>query len=392
MYALKNEIRPYPWGSTTAIPRMLGVPPTGEPQAEMWIGAHPASPSVVLDGTGRPLTEVIAADPERELGDVITERFGNRLPFLLKLLAADEPLSLQAHPDPALAVEGFERENAAGIPIDSSTRNYKDPYAKPEMICALTDLEALVGFRSLSAVWADVEALGVAEELRPYLSGADGDDDIRRVFRGLLELGADERARLVAAVLARTADSTQPIARLLHHLGTRYPTDSGVLAALLMNHLRLTPGSAVLLPSGNLHAYVSGVGVELLANSDNVLRGGLTGKHIDIPELLGVVDFSAAEPAVIPPETESPEQVFPTPAEEFRLSRIVTNSERSVRLEPFGGQLLLCTEGEVRVHATDPTVADRPLRLTPGHSAWVAAADGAVALGGEGVLFRAHVG
>jgi mannose-6-phosphate isomerase len=399
MFLLHNTIRPYAWGSQTTIPALLGVPPTGEPQAELWMGAHPGSPSYA---GGRSLLDLITDDPERQLGGKVRAEFGDRLPYLMKLLAAEHPLSLQAHPNPEQARAGYDRENAAGIPMGARERSYQDPYAKPELICALTPFEALVGFRPVDDVLTEADKLGVPE-LQRYLTpirenpSAEG---LRRAFTSLMSAPQRSRTGLVEAVLAAArkewggparpqaagAGKTQsdlPVADLLVRLGDRYPSDAGVVAAFLLNHVFLSPGDALYLPAGNLHAYVRGFGVEILANSDNVLRGGLTSKHIDLQELVGILDFTPAAAEVLRPEIAGVEAVYVTPAKEFRLSRVDVPAGESVPLEVDGPQILVCTAGSVSV-AGKQTVS-----LAPGHSAYAGADEGAVVLSGEGTVFRA---
>ncbi|MBM7786167.1 mannose-6-phosphate isomerase, class I [Tenggerimyces flavus] len=387
MQLLENPIRPYAWGSPTAIPEMLGVEPTGEPQAELWMGAHPGSPSLV---GGRSLVDVIEADPAGELGPAVLEGFGPRLPFLLKVLAAADPLSLQAHPNPEQGREGFERENDEGIPLSAPERNYKDAGAKPELICALTDFSALVGFQPPARTLASVDALGAAE-LEPYVAHLREQPDargVRAAFTMLMTAPVAEQRRLVAAVLARARSSSLPEAALLRLLGSKHPGDPGVIAALLLNHVDLRPGEALYLPAGNLHAYLSGVGVEILANSDNVLRGGLTSKHIDLPELLRLLDFTPAAARVLVPEARpGGEEVYPTPAPDFRLSRITVSAEHEVKLEAAGPQILLCVAGSAVAQSERGQVS-----LARGASAFAGASDGAVTLSGDGVIFRATAG
>ncbi|GAB3420828.1 class I mannose-6-phosphate isomerase [Flindersiella endophytica] len=382
MFLLHNTIRPYAWGSQTAIPDLLGVPPTGEPQAELWMGAHPGSPSYADGGS---LLDLINDDPETQLGAKVHAEFGVRLPFLLKLLAAEQPLSLQAHPNPEQARAGYGRENAAGIPMGARERSYQDPYAKPELICALTPFEALVGFRPVDDVLAEADKLGVPE-LQRYLTPIrenPSDEGVRRAFTSLMSAPQRSRTGLIEAVVAAARQSDLPIAGLLVRLGERYPSDAGVVAAFLLNHVFLSPGDAMYLPAGNLHAYVRGFGVEILANSDNVLRGGLTSKHIDLQELVSILDFTPAAPRVLRPETSGVEAVYVTPAKEFRLSRVDVPVGESVPLEVDGPQILVCTSGSVSV------VGKQTVSLTPGHSAYAGADEGAVVLSGEGTVYRA---
>lgn len=252
MDRLTNTIRPYAWGSTTAIPRLLGVEPTGEPQAEMWMGAHPGAPSRLDRGGGETtLSDVIAADPERELGAAAVAKFGPRLPFLLKLLAAGAPLSLQVHPDLAQAKEGYEDEERRGVPMDAYHRNYKDPNHKPEMICAITPFDGLCGFRPPLEAADLLEGLGV-NSLKPYvdlLRAHPEEAALREVLTAVLTADRTEMARTVteaAAAAARLGGPYEPYASLVHD----YPGDPGVIAAMLLNHVRLQPGEAMFLGAG----------------------------------------------------------------------------------------------------------------------------------------------
>ncbi|MEU3603500.1 mannose-6-phosphate isomerase, class I [Streptomyces sp. NPDC006798] len=385
MERLTNTIRPYAWGSTTAIPALLGIAPTGEPQAEMWLGAHPGAPSHLARG---PLDAVVAADPVRELGPAVVGRHGPQLPFLLKLLAAGAPLSLQVHPDLDQARAGHAAEEAAGIPADAPNRNYRDRNHKPELICALTPFDGLCGFRPPAETADLVAGLGV-DSLKPYadlLHAHPEDAALREVLTAVLT--ADPAA--VAETVAETTEAADrlggpyaPYADIAHH----YPGDPGVLAALLLNHVRLQPGEALYLGAGVPHAYLNGLGVEIMANSDNVLRCGLTPKHVDVPELLRVVRFNATDAAVLRPEADPDgEEVYDTPAAEFRLSRLVLAPDGAPRdLTSAGPQILLCTAGRI---------AAGELTLGPGDSVFVPAGDKAEISGagdGAGTLFRAMV-
>ncbi|MET8857729.1 mannose-6-phosphate isomerase, class I [Streptomyces sp. NPDC004579] len=381
MDRLDNTVRPYAWGSTTAIPLLLGVEPTGEPQAEMWMGAHPGAPS----RTGRgPLNEVVAEDPERELGRAAVARFGPRLPFLLKLLAAGAPLSLQVHPDLEQAREGYEDEERRGVPIDAPHRNYKDANHKPELICALTEFDGLCGFRDPEEAAALLAALDV-DSLKPYvdlLRAHPEEAALREVLTAVLSADPEDMARTVTettAACARLGGDYTPYAGLAHH----YPGDPGVIAAMLLNHVRLQPGEALYLGAGIPHAYLNGLGVEIMANSDNVLRCGLTPKHVDVPELLRVVRFEAADPGVLRPEASPDgEEVYATPIDEFRLSRYVVAEGADPRdLTRETPQILLCTAGSVRADGID---------LTPGTSVFVPAGEKAE-VSGSGTIFRATV-
>ncbi|MFE6678336.1 mannose-6-phosphate isomerase, class I [Streptomyces sp. NPDC057729] len=391
MDRLSNTVRPYAWGSTTAIPELLGIAPTGEPQAEMWMGAHPGAPSRLtrMTGTGeagheQALTEVIAADPERELGRATVEKFGPRLPFLLKLLAAGAPLSLQVHPDLAQAARGYEDEERRSVPIDAPHRTYKDANHKPELICALTPFAGLCGFRRPTEAAEAMAALGI-DSLKPYvdLLGAHPEEAaLREVLTAILSADPTDMAETVnraAAAAERLGGAHAPYARIAHH----FPGDPGVLAAMLLNYVELQPGEALFLGAGVPHAYLDGLGVEIMANSDNVLRCGLTPKHIDVPELLRIVRFEATDPGVLRPEASpSGEELYETPVDEFRLSRFdLSPGADPVELTRGAPQILLCTAGAPKAGT---------LGLTPGASVFVPSGE-KVEVSGTGTLFRATV-
>ncbi len=381
MDRLDNAIRPYAWGSTTAIPKLLGVEPTGEPQAEVWMGAHPGAPSRTARG---PLTELIDTAPERELGAETVAKFGPRLPFLLKVLAAGAPLSLQVHPDLAQAREGYEDEERRGVPIDAPHRNYKDANHKPELICALTEFDGLCGFRAPLAA-ADLLAALEVGSLKPYvdlLHTHPEDAALREVLTAILSADRDQVAATVteaAEACARLGGAHAPYADLADH----YPGDPGVIAAMLLNHVRLQPGEALFLGAGVPHAYLNGLGVEIMANSDNVLRCGLTPKHVDVPELLRIVRFEAGDPGVLRPEAAPDgEEVYETPIDEFRLSRYVLREGTSAHdLTLRTPQVLLCTAGSLQ--AGEHTLA-------PGRSVFVPAGE-KIEVSGPGTVFRATV-
>ncbi|MFF4649614.1 mannose-6-phosphate isomerase, class I [Streptomyces sp. NPDC001380] len=398
MDRLANTVRPYAWGSTTAIPELLGQEPTGEPQAELWMGAHPGAPSRVDRGDGdRSLADVIAADPRGELGDAVVDRFGPALPFLFKVLAAGHVLSLQVHPTLEQARAGFADEEARGVPRDAPHRNYRDANHKPEMICALSDFDGLCGFRAPAATADLMDSLRVPS-LAPWTAVLRSEPEEAALRTVLAEVLGGDRDRTaacateVAEALEKAAAGDGPYAAACaaYAVAARdFPGDPGIVAALLLNHVTLRPGQALHLGAGVPHAYLRGLGVELMANSDNVLRCGLTPKHVDVPELLRVVDFRAAEPAVLEPVPvlgADGEEVYPTPTEEFRLSRYnLTGADRSVAGR--APQILLCTAGEAVL--TGPGGAS--LVLPRGGSAYLPAGEDAVLTGAGAVVFRATV-
>ncbi|MEV1006635.1 mannose-6-phosphate isomerase, class I [Streptomyces sp. NPDC049881] len=397
MDRLTNTVRPYAWGSTTDIPRLLGTEPTGEPQAELWMGAHPGAPSR-LERPGGPLSlaDAIAADPEGQLGKDTVHRFGPSLPFLLKVLAAGSPLSLQVHPDRAQAQAGYAAEEARGVPADAPERTYKDANHKPELICALTPFDGLCGFRDPAATAGLLDGLGV-DSLKPYadlLRARPATDALREVLTAVLTADRDAiaaSATQAAEAAARLgADDPEGPYAAYADIARHYPGDPGVIAAMLLNHVRLQPGQALYLAAGVPHAYLKGLGVEIMANSDNVLRCGLTPKHIDVPELLRIVRFEPTDPGVIGPvgdPADRADHTYDVPIDEFRLSRHLLTDGAPPRALPHGSpQILLCTEGHADLRTADGTT----LTLAPGRSAWATAAD-RVEASGSGTLFRAAV-
>lgn len=394
LLGLENVLRPYAWGSPTTIPALLRLEPTGEPVAEMWIGAHPGAPSRIF-AEGTTLLAAVAADPEQLLGADVAQRYGGELPFLLKLLAAEHPLSLQTHPTIDQAHEGHAAEDAEGIPADAPHRSYQDRNHKPELLVALTEFDALCGFRPLadSARFLDRLAAAGAYELAPVRERLIANGGLRDVVTWLLTLPAPGQAALVehtVPALTKLADGAgewQVEAACIAELARLYPVDVGVVLAVLLNHVRLQPGEAIFLSAGQIHSYIKGFGVELMANSDNVLRAGLTPKHINVPELLRTIDFAAA--ALVPlqsDETRPGELVYPVPVSDFALSRIDLPERASLELDCTGPSLVLCVAGRLRV-----AVGGEDIELTPGGSLFASAGD-PITVQGPGTGFRATTG
>ncbi|QSB13903.1 mannose-6-phosphate isomerase, class I [Natronosporangium hydrolyticum] len=389
MRRLENPIRDYAWGSRTAIAQIQGRPvPSAGPEAELWIGAHPAGPSrLVADDSaaGRPLTAAIEAAPERVLTGPVVARFGARLPYLLKLLAAAAPLSLQAHPDEAQAAAGYAAEEAAGVPRDARHRRYVDPYHKPELLVAVSDFRALCGFRE-PAISAELLAELAVPELAPVAMALRASDLASAVAA---VLAAPEPAKLVAAVAAAGSARWPLVAELTR----AYPGDLGVVVALLLNEVTLAPGEAIFMPAGNLHAYLAGTGVEIMAASDNVLRGGLTTKYVDVPELLRVLRFEPLpDPVLTPVPVAAGVVTWPVPVAEFALHRVrLSAGVGQAELTLPGPRSVLCLAGEVRVADGEAPVTLRAGEVAFG-SAELAAAGGLLQLAGEGEVFVASVG
>ncbi|MFI6743928.1 mannose-6-phosphate isomerase, class I [Nonomuraea sp. NPDC050451] len=371
---LATAIRPYDWGSVTALPQLFGTPPTGRPQAELWMGAHPGDPSTV---GGTPLNELIADDPAGTLGEPTAARFGPALPYLLKVLAIERPLSLQVHPTTEQAQAGFADEDARGVPIDDPTRTYKDTSHKPEMVCAITPFHGLCGFRDPAATAALLDRLALPDPA-PW-SDLLRAGDLRTVFAQMLD---DSYGPLRAQVEQALRESDDPDLAVYGDLARACPGDAGVTAALLLHHVNLAPGQALYLGAGIPHAYLGGIGVEIMANSDNVLRCGLTTKHIDVPELMRVVDFTPSDPHLVRPEQDTPgEHHYRPPAPEFALTRYDLESAHTL---PGGvPQIVVCIDGEARL-------AD--LTLRPGESAFIPAAAASTPLAGKGTTYRAAPG
>jgi mannose-6-phosphate isomerase len=340
---IANTPRDYAWGSTSAIAELLGTPPSGGPQAELWLGAHAGSPA-----------RLVGPGEQRTLLDIVD----GRLPFLLKVLAAAAPLSLQAHPTPAQAEEGFARENAAGVPLDAPTRNYKDAFHKPELIYALSEpFRALSGFRPVAETRAVLAPVVDDPRITPLVERLVDDASIPRVFEWLITRGEGVED-LVDAVVEASATVEGPSWQTVRTLADHYPGDPGIVISLLLHTVELHPGEVLYLPAGNIHAYLEGLGIELMASSDNVLRGGLTPKHVDVPELLRVLDFHPAPaPYLAPEEPEPGVRVFRPRVPDFVLTAVSADAaERGVELRLGGSAIVLCTDGEVSLEG-GPSVA-----------------------------------
>jgi mannose-6-phosphate isomerase len=390
MELLQPVILPYAWGSRHGIAELQGRPfPTAEPEAELWMGAHPSAPAVLCrDGQRTTLEAVIAADPVGELGPAIVSRFGPRLPFLLKILSAEVALSIQLHPTRAEAQAGFRAENERGL---ATPRNYVDDWPKPELLCALTPFEVLAGLRTPADAAALLRALDVAQ-LKPLATQLEGAAGQVRADVLAVILQWPDPAELIGAVLtacARLASGGGPYADACAAAvreSTNHPGDLGLVAMLLMRHTVLQPGQALYMPAGGLHAYLRGTGIEVLANSDNVIRAGLTGKHVDVPELLKLLDPDAEVPVVLPRPLAAGISVYETPAPEFRLYRLDLSAE-PLTLPGTGPRILLCTEGGAALRG-----ALGEVRVGRGESCFVSAGDGPVTGTGPARAFLAATG
>ncbi|MFZ4077972.1 MAG: mannose-6-phosphate isomerase, class I [Microbacteriaceae bacterium] len=399
---IDNSPRNYAWGSVHAIADLRGVQPSGAPEAELWLGAHPGSPSRIVDprdtGGAADLAAWIAADPRSALGDALT------LPFLMKVLAAQTPLSIQVHPSPQQARSGYARENAQGIPIDAANRNYRDDSHKPELIFCLSEtFHALWGIRKISDtvsvlhsfIQAGQTAKLPTEEIEWLVTLVDAHHDDVRDALGLLLEPQRSRSRDLAAQLVAIAATITPGSALageadtIRLLGSAYPGDPGIGVALLMNRVELRRGDVLYVPHGVLHAYLSGLGMEIMASSDNVLRGGLTSKHVDVTELLTVGVFEPGNPIIMPGEAVMNGVTRYSPGvPEFELLHVgVPDDSSSVTIDTHGPAIAFCVNGDARFVGRHSSIVVRR-----GMAVFLTPDEGLVTIEGHAELFFALTG
>ncbi|MEN9579313.1 MAG: mannose-6-phosphate isomerase [Pseudomonadota bacterium] len=394
MYRLQNPVMNYAWGSKSAIAALQGRQSSALPEAELWMGAHPQAPSALrIGGELAPLGEALAQAAAPLLGEACATAFDGQLPFLFKVLAAAEPLSIQAHPNLEQARAGFAREETSAVPRGDATRTYRDANHKPELLCALTEFHALCGFRDaaeLSAVFDQLE-LRQSPALKALLGEVQSDRQAGT--RSLVSQILSDPAICAAAlpVLLRAAATRGPSSDFaptctwITRLNEKYPGDPGVLLSLFLNYVKLEPEEAIYLPAGVPHAYLEGTGVELMANSDNVIRGGLTSKHIDVPELLNILDCSNSDVQVLRP-MGAPLTRYVTPADEFELWRLDVKDEAYPLPEARGPQIVLCVEGRITLSTAQAELA---LDLATGESVFITGGAKSVAIAGHGKAYRA---
>lgn len=417
MELLEPVTQPYAWGSHRAIAELQGrAAPTAEPEAELWMGAHPSAPSwVERSGVRTTLDAVIAADPAGELGPEVAARFGGRLPFLFKVLAAEKSLSIQVHPSREQAEAGYRAETERGLAPGDRSRNYADDWPKPELLCALTRFEVLAGMRTAADAAALLRTLAVGElvPIAAELAAADlaaadlaGTDlvgaelagmgapaALTRALAVILTWPAGGRGALIAAVLAACeriaarGGAYAATCAAIVRIGGDHQGDLGIVAALLLRHAVLQPGQAIFVPAGALHTYLRGTGVELLANSDNVVRAGLTPKHIDVPELLKLTDPAVDVPVIDPRPIGGGVSVYDSPAPQFHLYRAELGPGEVALPAGGGARIVLCVEGDGVLQASAGT-----LKVTRGETCYLSAADSAVSASGPAVLFIAGAG
>lgn len=397
IFKMRNPVQTYAWGSHTAMARLLGQEvPSKEPQAELWMGAHPLSPSRIwFDGRWQPLSDLIERYPNELLGRQVAKRFDRSMPYLFKVLAAGEPLSIQAHPDAQQALDGFRRENLKGLSLSDPQRNYKDDRPKPECMCALAPFTGLCGFRppdEIKAMGEPVWPTNDASALGSILNSKNP-HPLLDLFQFLMQMDRGRRTELITRVVgnaARFVGQSEAYGWVIR-LHQKYPGDIGVLAPLILNMMRLQPGEAVFLPPGQLHAYLDGFGIEVMANSDNVLRGGLTPKHVDVRELMAILDFHPYKPEILAPHFQTDtEGIYDSPTDTFRLSQLTVTGRHpygvAARLE--GPEIILGVEGAAVIRK-GPGEGDTT--IGKGESVFIPAAVEAYTITGDARLFKAAV-
>jgi len=401
---LLPDVQHYAWGSADFIPSLLAAAnPDRKPYAELWMGAHPDLPATVsIDDCRVPLNELIEQAPDRVLGPDVTRRFHGRLPYLFKVLSAACPLSIQAHPTKTQAEEGFKRENAAGIPISAANRNYKDDNHKPEILAALTDFYALRGFRPLEEIGSLLADVPEFRQVMPDFQPTA--ECLRELYEKLMTLEQKDVDGILGPLLLRLseADRDKPfepsdceywVLQADREFSRDGHRDRGLFSIYLLNLVHLSPGEAVFLPAGILHAYLRGSGMELMANSNNVLRGGLTAKHVDVPELLDNVVFEGGPAEVIEPvKADQNESVYKTSAPEFELRRIDVARDRSFQSQPLdGADILILTDADASTEVTVSS-AGADLRIRKGEVVFVPyGVNFGVGASASATLFRATV-
>ena len=382
LYKLENSVKKYDWGSPQWIPNLLNREnPSGEPWAELWMGVHPAGPSHTRRGSAaHSLDTLIRSDPAFFLGETAAQGYST-LPFLFKLLAAEHPLSMQAHPNREQALTGWERENAAGLALDDPVRNYRDRNHKPELLCALSPFQVICGFRELGLAKDMLKrlcSLPLPNALASALAPLQEAPDLKAFLESLLSIPAPVCLALGDWIM-HTAQKfapelPQPYAaewEIVAHLARLFPGDPWLLAPVILNTLTLQPGESIFLPSAVLHSYLSGFGVELMANSDNVLRGGLSAKHRDIPELLKTLSYIPYKPEILLPTYAKGREFasYPVRCGEFSLSfrNSAENSNAPIVYTPNGPAIALNIQGELLI-----SLEGELLSLEPGESAFIA--------------------
>lgn len=392
LFKLENVIQHYAWGSKDSLTKLFGLEnPDKKPQAEIWMGAHPGGCSKVAS-TGQLLSEVLAQNLVEMLGDFTVARFGE-LPYLFKVLAAETPLSIQVHPSKTKAEFGFERENEQGIALDAANRNYKDANHKPELVYALTFYKAMNGFRPIKDIitlfrQARIDELCTELEALAQQPNSEG---LQAFFSAVVSLRGQRKQRALTQLYAAQHGSAKTLMcrealQYSREFTQFYPDDMGLFSPLMLNTIELAPGEAMFLHPQTPHAYVKGTGLEIMANSDNVLRAGLTPKHIDVAELIDNTKFVPTEPSNIKlaPVFKEGKSCYPVPVDDFGFDILSASDElKSVNLR--GAEILFCIEGGVCIQSNGEQVS-----LEPGESVFVSNNSRFYQYQGNGILARAY--
>lgn len=386
MQKMHNGVQNYAWGSKDALTKLYGIKDAeGRPMAELWMGAHPKCSSQIENSRGENLSlrDQISAGLSAQLGEKVAKRFGE-LPFLFKVLCADQPLSIQVHPSKSAAEIGYAKENAAGIPLDAAERNYKDPNHKPELVYALTPFQAMNGFRELREIVSLLQPVAGAHPLIASFLTSPDVDHLRTLFAGLLSLEGEDKSRALDVLKSVLDEQQGEPWDTIRSISEFYPDDSGLFSPLLLNVITLQPGEGMFLYAETPHAYLKGVSLEVMANSDNVLRAGLTPKYIDIPELLANLKFNArpASELLTTPVVKGAELNFPIPVEDFAFS-IHSLSAEPQTLEQDSAAIVFCIEGQSVLVKNNQTLV-----LNPGESCFLSATESPVTTSGNGRIAR----
>lgn len=393
IFKLENVIQNYSWGTKNALYKLFGTKnPNNKPQAEIWMGAHPKAPSTVLidNSTKISLIDFIEKDPPSVLGSRVNTNFGGKLPFLFKVLSAGAPLSIQAHPNMKQAKRGFKKENRAGIDISAPDRNYKDDNHKPELICAVTPFKAFKGFRKISELTRLLEELNIPilEKKLNKLKMNPTRKSLKEYYSWMMKIEGAEKDDLIyqAVDYAKNKQDNPPFKELLN-LYSYYSNDIGIMCSIMLNLIVLQPGEAMYLDAGELHAYIDGTGMEIMANSDNVLRGGLTPKHVDLDELLSILSFNAGNVMILNPVSTGKdcESVYTTPAKEFALNVITVAGNEFVSNKNRSVEILFCEKGSGLISVIGK---EDSIELAPGESYLVPAGVPQYKISGNTSVFK----
>lgn len=391
IYTLKNTIKNFPWGSRTAIHDYFGIDnPTSEHQAELWMGAHPlASSSIAVNDIDVSLCDAITQNPEYWLGKR-TKVSTSSLPFLMKILAAEEPLSIQVHPSKLAAELGFAHENKKAIPLDAVSRNYKDDNHKPELVYAITPYLAMNGFREFKQILTFFNTLNITSIEKIYVPFKEkpSSSSFKEFFSALLTLTGEKKAQAISELISSlkvNGNDFPDEAALVERFKQLYPRDIGLFSPLFLNVIELKPGEAMFLYAQTPHAYIHGLGVEVMASSDNVLRAALTPKHVDVEELVNNTKFEPVpfSELKMKPEKFEGREVYPIPVEDFKFD--VLTPSQGIDVTVSSTEVLFCVSGSVTV-----TVDTESRLITKGESVALPAAIEQYSIFGEGRLARAY--